>query len=407
MLTLTDRARNTTHILLKACSNISNRNRQAHLCKAISPENIGYLHFPFSKFRHCYLSLQSPVSSFPHGTCLLLVSNIYSALDEVYHPLHAPIPRNMTLRRCAVHWELQMTHRIVTLVNALFQGLIAAPQLVAYLNPTIQDKCLDFQTEPVLMHSPLLKESLWVSHPPPTYMLKFSGLVGLSSCFERIHNAFNSPASRKARCSNRFKHYKSIAYEWHTDKLSITDVKGMTALTCKTCNGSAWLCHSSSLMFGSAHWNRQAFGKTPKAQCAFKLLLNHEILLLSMFITFCCTLHHHPSQGIQCWKLWWQTRQTHPKARKGHHEFWRHSDVQIHSHVGGLQRQQQQQQQQTSWLWPTSLNVYMETAKQHIHICVHDTKSLCSCHNCANDPSAGSPTETLLRLLLPLSDKVH
>ena len=27
--------------------------------------------------------------------------------------------------------------------------------------------------------------------------------------------------------------------------------------------------------------------------------------------------------------------------------------------------------------------------------------------NHANDPSAGSPTETLLRLLLPLSDKVH
>ena len=25
---------------------------------------------------------------------------------------------------------------------------------------------------------------------------------------------------------------------------------------------------------------------------------------------------------------------------------------------------------------------------------------------CANDPSAGSPTETLLRLLLPLDDKV-
>ena len=78
-----------------------------------------------------------------------------------------------------------MTHRIVTLVNALFQGLIAAPQLVAYLNPTIQDKCLDFQIEPVLMHSPLLKESLWVSHPPPTYMLKFSGLADLSSCFKR------------------------------------------------------------------------------------------------------------------------------------------------------------------------------------------------------------------------------
>ena len=29
------------------------------------------------------------------------------------------------------------------------------------------------------------------------------------------------------------------------------------------------------------------------------------------------------------------------------------------------------------------------------------------CIRCANDPSAGSPTETLLRLLLPLSDKIH
>ena len=29
------------------------------------------------------------------------------------------------------------------------------------------------------------------------------------------------------------------------------------------------------------------------------------------------------------------------------------------------------------------------------------------CVKCANDPAAGSPTATLLRLLLPLSDKVH
>ena len=139
MLTLIDRARNTTHILLKTCCNIASSNRQAQLRAAISPNYTGFLHFPFSKFRHCYLSLQSPVSSFPHGTCLLLVSNICSALDEVYHPLHAPIPRNMTLRRHTVHWELQMTHRIITLINASFQKLIAAPQLVMHLDLTIQD----------------------------------------------------------------------------------------------------------------------------------------------------------------------------------------------------------------------------------------------------------------------------
>ena len=139
MLTMMNKVRNIAHILFSSCCNIANNNWQTHLCATISPRDTGFLHFPFSKFRHCYLSSQSPVSSFPHGTCLLLVSNICSALDEVYHPLHAPIPRNMTLRRHTVHWELQMTHRIITLINALFQGLIAAPQLVAYLNPTTQD----------------------------------------------------------------------------------------------------------------------------------------------------------------------------------------------------------------------------------------------------------------------------
>ena len=135
-----DKVRSSANNLLRTCCNTASSNWQTHLCASISPYDTGFLHFPFSKFRHCYLSLQSPVSSFPRGTCLLLDSNICSALDEIYHPLHAPIPRNMTLRRHTVHWELQMTHRIITLINALFQGLIAAPQLVAYLNPTTQDK---------------------------------------------------------------------------------------------------------------------------------------------------------------------------------------------------------------------------------------------------------------------------
>ena len=40
----------------------------------------------------------------------------------------------------------------------------------------------------------------------------------------------------------------------------------------------------------------------------------------------------------------------------------------------------------------------------------HHTQAQHSAHKTSantNDPSAGSPTETLLRLLLPLSDKVH
>ena len=40
-----------------------------------------------------------------------------------------------------------------------------------------------------------------------------------------------------------------------------------------------------------------------------------------------------------------------------------------------------------------------KTSRQYIHNGIKWMR--------ANDPSAGSPTETLLRLLLPLSDKVH
>ena len=36
-----------------------------------------------------------------------------------------------------------------------------------------------------------------------------------------------------------------------------------------------------------------------------------------------------------------------------------------------------------------------------------DTEKKANHRRRANDPSAGSPTETLLRLLLPLSDKVY
>ena len=134
--------RSITHSMLRTHRTITKHSRQAHSHAAISPNYTGPLHFPFSMFRHYYLSLQSPVSPFPHGTCLLLVSNIYSALDENYHLLHAPVPRKMTLRRHTVHWELQITNRILTFVNALFQKLIAAPQLVAHLELTTQSSKL-------------------------------------------------------------------------------------------------------------------------------------------------------------------------------------------------------------------------------------------------------------------------
>ena len=76
---------------------------------------------PFQQFQALLTLFSKSFSPFPHGTCLLSVSSHYLALDEIYHQLCAPIPRNVTLRKHTVHTGLQMTHRILTHDNVLFQ----------------------------------------------------------------------------------------------------------------------------------------------------------------------------------------------------------------------------------------------------------------------------------------------
>ena len=62
---------------------------------------------------------------------------------------------------------------------------------------------------------------------------------------------------------------------------------------------------------------------------------------------------------------------------------------------------------QTGMSAPPPCSISMRTTRRNPHTAadrkIH--KGIIGC--CANDPSAGSPTETLLRLLLPLSVKVH
>jgi hypothetical protein len=58
-------------------------------------------------------------------------------------------------------------------------------------------------------------------------------------------------------------------------------------------------------------------------------------------------------------------------------------------------------------LAPLPARACMRAAEAHPHTGAHRRIHMGLFGTCANDPSAGSPTETLLRLLLPLSDKVH
>jgi hypothetical protein len=118
---LTHKARNTTGSQIKTSSLTYAKATSHPLCMQQSRQADWFHSLPFQQFQALLTLFSKSFSPFPHGTCLLSVSSQYLALDEIYHPIYAPVPRNATLRRHAVHRGLQMKHRILTHVDALFQ----------------------------------------------------------------------------------------------------------------------------------------------------------------------------------------------------------------------------------------------------------------------------------------------
>jgi hypothetical protein len=57
---------------------------------------------PSRRFQALLTLFPKYFSSFPHGTCLLSVSNQYLALEENYLPFCAPLPKYTTLRNPSV-----------------------------------------------------------------------------------------------------------------------------------------------------------------------------------------------------------------------------------------------------------------------------------------------------------------
>ena len=138
---------------------------------------------PSQQFQALLTLFSKSFSSFPHGTCFLSASNLYLALDENYHPLCIPLPKNVTFEKRTVHRGLHTTSGILTLTDALFQEASVCAA-VGGIFPDHNSKLdsSDCHTELIPVHSPLLGESYLVSCPPLTYMLKFSRFASLTSC---------------------------------------------------------------------------------------------------------------------------------------------------------------------------------------------------------------------------------
>jgi hypothetical protein len=124
--------------------------------------------FHFSNFRYSFTLFSKFFASFPHGTCSLSVSHQYLALDGIYHPLRAAIPNNSTRRKLKL---LRGARTGLSPSTALHSRRLRLPCDLA----SPDDNSEDYTSELFPLHSPLLRESLLVSFPPPSYMLKFSG----------------------------------------------------------------------------------------------------------------------------------------------------------------------------------------------------------------------------------------
>ena len=153
--TLTHKVSNTTHVQIKTRCNTCVETAGHHFSTQQVHQEHWFHSLPFQQFQALLTLFSKSFSPFPHGTCLLSVSNQYLALDEIYHPIYAPIPRNATLRTHAVHGGLQMTNGTLTLIDALFQE--------AYICASVGNASRDYNSRPQAPIS-MLSSSLFIRH---------------------------------------------------------------------------------------------------------------------------------------------------------------------------------------------------------------------------------------------------
>jgi hypothetical protein len=140
------------------------------------------------------------------------------------------------------------------------------------------------------------------------------------------------------------------------------------------------------------------------AQDAFKDSMIHWILQFTLLIAFRCVLHRCESQEIRCWKLYIIFYiSIHSKTHAFYeHRPWRYKGRADQSTAVPKSNQSTSQVYNRCTIFGENKNM---TSVHNAQI-PRASKTACSKFFFNNDPSAGSPTETLLRLLLPLNDQV-
>ena len=146
------------------------------------------------------------------------------------------------------------------------------------------------------------------------------------------------------------------------------------------------------------HSNRHS---SEEEQVAFKVLMTHWILQFALRIAFRCVLHRCGSQDIHCWKCWIVIL------------FYENSEsnvlVCLFFYSKGIKRFcfiTKNERNVVCVLCPRDMFLVFWQNKEQWNSILDKSRYKNSFERCGNDPSAGSPTETLLRLHLPLDIEV-
>uniref|UniRef100_A0A6N2NEU6 Senescence-associated protein n=1 Tax=Salix viminalis TaxID=40686 RepID=A0A6N2NEU6_SALVM len=348
------------------------------------------IHFPPDNFKHSLTLFSKSFSSFPRGTCLLSVSRPYLALDGIYRPIGAAFPNNPTRRQRLVVRQGPVTTGLSPSPAPPSRGLGPGPPLRTLLQTTIRTpRAPDSQAGHFPVRSPLL------------------GILSRLT-WGRNESILESQCSGVREVPGATSTRTTVSEGLSTTACRGNRRRGLDFRP--TTGGSA---RETSIRprpreprgVGATMRDTQAdvpSTRRPRAQLAFKDSMVHGILQFTPSIAFRYVLHRCESRDIRCRESFRLSQKEGAPRHRGYE-----GGLLVLNFLGASRAG-------VRWRAVSGADASLHGTRGHEGR-VPPEPSL-SCHGFAgrsagagfdNDPSAGSPTETLLRLLLPLNDKVQ
>ncbi|KAL2223866.1 UNVERIFIED_CONTAM: Protein TAR1, partial [Sesamum indicum] len=325
--------------------------------------------FPPDNFKHSLTLFSKSFSSFPRGTCSLSVSRPYLALDGIYRPIGAAFPNNPTRRQRLVVRQ-GPARRALTLSGAPFQGTWPGPPLRTLLQTTIRTaKPPDSQVGlfPRVIPPDLGSRSEALAPLGPTTRVERSTTTGRDE--RRRGIAFGPTARGCAREANVRPHATGGgATRCVTPRQTCPGLMASGATCVQRLDGSR----------DSAIHTKYRISLRSSSMREPRYPLPRVVLTFERRPLRPCTPRTGPPCGGRFVRFPWRVRAGGSLART--------SSAFARAGGGG---------DRTGAFAPRPGPILFATCSRSASA------------GFDNDPSAGSPTETLLRLLLPLNDKVQ